>query len=209
MIGVFGGTFDPIHFGHLRTGLDLFEALQLAELRWVPAAQPAHREAPHADAHQRLAMVEMAIAGQPGFIADDRELLRDGPSYMVDTLASTRAQIGPNTPLGLVIGADAYAGLNTWSRWETLLDHAHLIVMTRPDAPPVATEIRAWSGAHQAGDLSSLQLNPSGTVWFQTVTALTISASDIRARIAAGLSPRYLLPESVAEYISEHGLYRP
>ncbi|MCP5141390.1 MAG: nicotinate-nucleotide adenylyltransferase [Gammaproteobacteria bacterium] len=208
MIGILGGTFDPIHVGHLRTGLDLLETLPLSELRFLPSAQPPHRDAPTASAEQRLAMVELAIADHPGFVSDDRELRRAGPSYMVDTLASLRAEIGPDTPLCLIVGADAYAGLAGWSRWQSLLDDAHLVVMTRPDSPPAPAEVRAWTTPQRAVNVADLHTRPNGRVWFQAVTALTISASDLRARIAAGRVTRHLLPDSVADYIAANHLYQ-
>lgn len=208
MIGIYGGTFDPIHIGHLRTGLDLLETLPLSELRFLPSAQPPHRDAPTARAEQRLAMVELAIAGHAGFVSDDRELRRDGPSYMVDTLTSLRADIGPDAPLCLIVGADAYAGLAGWARWQALLDDAHLVVMTRPDSPAAPNVVNAWTTPHRASKLAELHATPAGRVWFQTVTALTISASDLRERIAAGRDTRHLLPETVADFIAEHHLYQ-
>ena len=132
-IGVLGGTFDPIHYGHLRPALELLEALALAEVRFIPCRLPAHRGAPAITPEQRLELVRLATADQPGFVADDRELRRPGRSYMVDTLASLRQDLG-ETPLCLILGGDAFAALHTWRRWEDLSKLAHFIVMQRPGA---------------------------------------------------------------------------
>lgn len=132
MIGILGGTFDPIHFGHLRTALDVVEDLNLQQLRFIPCGEPPHRDQPHASPAQRLAMVQLAIASESRFMVDAREIQRGGPSYMVETLESLRQELGEQQSLGLIVGLDAFAALDSWYRWQDLIDLAHLIIMTRP-----------------------------------------------------------------------------
>jgi nicotinate-nucleotide adenylyltransferase len=210
MLGIYGGTFDPVHYGHLRTGLEVKEALGLEELRFLPCRVPPHRGTPGAGPGQRARMLELALDGaEPGFALDLRELRREGPSYMVDTLASLREEIG-DRPLCLVVGLDAFCGLPSWHRWRDLFGLAHLAVMRRPDAPEPA-----WAGglaemvaARRALDLAELRLAPAGRVAFLEVTQLAISATAIRRLVAEGKSPRYLLPEPVLRTIRSEGLYR-
>ncbi|HAS50275.1 MAG TPA: nicotinic acid mononucleotide adenylyltransferase [Gammaproteobacteria bacterium] len=209
-IGVLGGTFDPIHYGHLRTALELLEALELAEVRFIPCRIPAHRGLPTVTAEQRLALVRLATDGQPGFIADDRELRRDGTSYMVDTLASLRAEVGPETPLCLIVGTDAFRELHTWHRWRELTHWTHIVVMQRPGLlQPLPPVLEKFITPQVIFDTLALRRKPSGSVLFQPVTQLNISATHIRALLAQGQSPRYLLPEAVLTSIHEQRLYRP
>ena len=130
-VGVFGGTFDPIHYGHLRTAFELLQALRLAEVRFIPCSDPPHRGKTYASAAERLRMVALAIDGQEGFVADDRELARGGPSYSIDTLLTLREEF-PQRSLGLILGMDAFLGLHTWYRWDEILDVAHIVVAHRP-----------------------------------------------------------------------------
>ena len=208
MIGVLGGTFDPIHFGHLRPALEVYESLGLRELRFIPSHVPPHRGAPAAAAGHRLAMVERAIAGVPGFRVDSRELDRPGPSYTVDTLRSLLGEIGSDGPLLLIMGLDAFAGLDTWHRWREIPALAHVVVAHRPGSsiPEHAAYLEL---APVTESRSALEDRASGLVFFQSVTQLDISATDIRERLRAGRSPRYLLPDSVRHYIAEHDLYQP
>ncbi len=209
-IGILGGTFDPIHYGHLRPALELLETLELAEVRFVPCRIPAHREAPSVTAEQRLALARLAMAGQSGFVADDRELRREGPSYMFDTLASLREDFGSDTPLCLIVGADAFRDLPTWHRWRELTQLAHIVAMQRPGVsqplPPVLEEFVA---PRRVCDPLALRQGPAGGVLFQPVTQLDISATRIRALLARGQSPRYLLPDAVLAAIRDRALYRP
>lgn len=210
-IGVFGGTFDPIHFGHLRPALELLEQLSLQRLHLIPSAVPPHRDEPHAAAGQRLAMLRLAVTGQPGFVVDGRELQRRGPSYTVDTLESLRAEVG-ETPLCLLLGVDAFLGLPAWHQWQRLLELAHIVVAHRPgwrleeaSMPPALRQVVAGRWLADAG---ALQAALCGGVLLQGVTQLDISATGIRKRIAAGKSANYLLPEKVWQYIQEQDLYR-
>ena len=209
-LGILGGTFDPIHYGHLRPALELLHTLELAEVRFVPCRIPAHRGTPLVTAEQRLALVRLATAGQPGFVADDRELRREGPSYMFDTLTSLRAEVGAETPLVLIVGADAFRDLHTWHRWRELTGLAHIVVMQRPGAaqslPPVLAEFATPRVVHAP---AALRQQPAGGVLFQPVTQLSISATQIRALLARGQSPRYLLPDPVLAFIHDRALYRP
>lgn len=208
VIGVLGGTFDPIHFGHLRPALEVHECLGLRELRFIPSHVPPHRGAPVAAAGHRLAMVERAIAGVPGFTVDSRELDRPGPSYTVDTLRSLRNEIGSDGPLLLIMGLDAFASLDTWHRWREIPELAHIVVARRPGSsiPEHAAYLEL---AAVAESRSALEDRASGLVFFQSVTQLDISATGIREYLQAGRSPRFLLPDSVRRYINEHDLYQP
>lgn len=214
MIGVFGGTFNPIHFGHLRPALEITEALQLREMRLIPSASPPHREAPEVGAQQRLQMVKVAADRESRFVVDDRELRRHGPSYTVDTLKSLRDELGEES-IGLVIGMDAFLFLHTWHRWEQLIDLAHFIVMQRPGHYSPAQyrkkmhpDIRALVEQRVVKQAEKLHGAACGNIWFQAVSQLDISATKIRAMIGAGLSARYLTPENVLEIIEKHRLYR-
>lgn len=208
-IGILGGTFDPIHYGHLRPALELLERLALHEIRFIPSRQPPHRTAPGAAPAQRLAMLERAIADQKGFILDDREMRRQGPSYMVDTLASLRAQFGEERSLCLLLGQDAFAGLESWHRWRDIIELAHIVVAARPGYElSLDGELAALTAARRLEDADRLGAQPAGGILFQPVTPLDISATAIRALLAQKRSPRYLLPEAVRTYLSEQGLYQ-
>ena len=208
-IGILGGTFDPIHHGHLRTALELLETLELAEVRFSPCRIPAHRGSPQVTAEQRLALVRLALDDQPGFVADDRELRREGTSYMVDTLASLREDVGPETPLCLIVGADAFRELHTWRRWRELTHWAHIVVMQRPGVrQPLPSVLETFINPRLIDDALALRQQPAGGILFQSVTQLDISATQIRALLAHGQSPRYLLPEAALAYIHDGALYR-
>lgn len=208
-IGILGGTFDPIHHGHLRSALEAWEDLALAEIRFIPGRHPPHRETPMVTAAHRLAMLELAIAGQPGFVIDERELQRDGPSYMVDTLTSLRAEVG-STPLCLIIGMDVFAELHQWHRWQDIPGLTHLLVLQRPGSGlPLSEALGELVSRHKLHNPTALRERPAGGIIFQPVSQLDISATRIRQCLACGNSPRYLLPEPVLAYIRRHGLYQP
>jgi nicotinate-nucleotide adenylyltransferase len=208
MIGILGGTFDPVHFGHLRPALEVQEALALEELRLIPCHIPPHRSQPHASAAQRVAMLEAAVQAHPAFRIDTRELQRHGPSYTFDTLVSLREDLG-DTGICLLMGMDAFGDLTTWHRWNELIDLCHLVVMTRPGADiPSEGELADFIRRHRVPDAGQLRGLPAGRLLFQPVTALAISASRLRGLLAEGLSPAFLTPEAVIEIINQEGLYR-
>jgi nicotinate-nucleotide adenylyltransferase len=204
MIGVFGGTFDPIHYGHLRPAQEAMQKLELSELRIIPAATPPHRTTPQASAAQRLAMVELAIRGLPGFRADDRELRRGGLSYTVLTLESLRSELG-NTPLCLLVGADQFRSFETWHRWREIPDLAHLVVLNRPGATPGPWP--SWAHARSCEQFRLLRDSPAGRLAFLSVSPQDISATGIRAALARGESVQGLLPEAVLDYIRTNQIY--
>lgn len=207
-IGIFGGTFDPVHFGHIRTSLSLRERLPLEEIRYIPANAPPHRPAPHAAATQRWHMLTTVLSGIPGVTADDRELRREGLSYTVDTLEDLRAEFGEAVRLCLIVGTDAFAALDTWHRWEDLMTLCHLIVMRRPGAAlPRNGAVATALDRRRLGTPDALLDTPGGGILPWSVPQIDISSSVIRACIAAGRQPRYLLPGSVWAYICRAGLY--
>lgn len=207
-IGIFGGTFDPVHIGHLRSALEVAEFMALDELRLIPSARPPHREAPQVSARDRLAMVELAVAGLPPLRVDDRELKRDKPSYSIDTLESLRSELAAADQLFLIIGWDAFCGLPSWHRWNELLEYCHILVLQRPDADSEAPEtLRNLLAARSISDPLSLE-GPGGQISFIWQTPLAVSATQIRTLLASGKSVRFLLPDAVLTYIHAHGLYR-
>jgi len=206
-MGIFGGTFDPIHYGHLRTAFEMLQALRFDEVRFMPCGDPPHRDTPHADAKLRLEMVRVATEAQHGFVVDDRELQRDGPSYSVDTLAALRTEY-PLRPIGLIIGMDAFLSLPKWYLWREILQLAHIVVAHRPgwrapDMGPLG-ELLADRGTHRIGDLHQAK---AGHIYIHDVTQLEISSSEIRELVAVGRDPRFLLPDAVRGVIEKSGCY--
>jgi len=207
MIGILGGTFDPVHFGHLRPALEVQQLLGLQEVRLIPCRNPPHRPPPQASAAQRLAMLESAIDGHPVFRIDTRELGREGPSWTLDTLVSLRREL-EGQGVCLLLGLDAFRGLSTWHRWHELTDYCHMVVMTRPGSVlPEQGELAAFIGLHRVLDAAALGQHASGLLLFTPVTQLEISGTAIRKQLVAGRDPGYLLPEAVIDIIYKEGLY--
>ncbi|GEN29348.1 putative nicotinate-nucleotide adenylyltransferase [Halovibrio variabilis] len=209
-VGMLGGTFDPVHLGHLRSAVELHEALALDRLHMIPAQQPPLRGRPQVSAQQRLALLQAGIGDTPGLLADDRELQREGPSYSVDTLTELRAEYGEQARLVMAIGFDAFLRLAQWHQPERLFELAHLVVIARPgysDSLPAAlTEL---VGKRRVDSVETLMLKPfGGYLTLALPSLMAISATHIRQRISAGKSVRYLVPAPVEQAIQHHGLYQ-
>lgn len=206
-MGIFGGTFDPIHYGHLRSAFEMLQALRFGEVRFMPSGDPPHRSAPIADAALRLEMVRLATEGQAGFVVDDRELRRAGPSYSVDTLTTLRQEL-PSRSIGLIIGMDAFLSLPKWYHWQEILQLAHIVVAHRPGwrAPDIGElgELLSERGTHRIDDLHQAK---AGFIYVHDVTQLEIASSEIRELVSLGRDPRFLLPDAVREVINRTGCY--
>ena len=208
MIGILGGTFDPIHYGHLRTALDVQQCCELDEVRFIPCGEPAHRNTPIAEPLQRLAMVRAAVTGQDKFTVDDREIRRKGPSYMVDTLASLKNDFKSES-LSLILGTDAFNGLEQWHKWQTIFELANIIVMRRPETDGNATiNKRLFSLIkHRLVEADNLKIKEKGAVCFVPVTQLSISATKIRQQWQEQKDNQFLLPDSVITLIQQQDIY--
>ncbi len=208
-LAVFGGTFNPVHYGHLRSALELVERLGLAELRLMPSARPPHREAPQCSAQHRLAMVELAVAGEPRLTCDGRELRREGKSYTIDSLVELRKEQGAERSLCMVLGCDALLGIPTWYRWRELLDWAHIVVIARPGwALPESGEVADWLERHRLPGPAAIAQSPAGGILVEELRPLAISSTEIRQILSEGRSARYLMPQPVLDYLERHALYR-
>lgn len=209
LIGVMGGTFDPIHFGHLRMAQELADALKLAAVRFIPSANPPHRDPPMTSASQRAEMVSLAIADNPLFKLDTRELTREGYSYTIDTLQSLHKELQGSARLCLLMGLDAFAGITRWHRWQGLLQFAHIVVATRPGATLAIENASLHEFLHLHTLTSTQQLHDQAQsgIWMQEITALDISATQIRTQLTHGRTPRYLLPDDVLHHIQQSLLY--
>lgn len=206
MIGLLGGTFDPVHFGHLRTALELKCLFKLDAVHLIPCANPPHRPAPVASPALRLKMLQLALANRDGLVADGCEIARSGPSYTVDTLRELRLGY-KEAPILLFMGMDAFAGLELWHEWPQLFEYAHVVVITRPGfsaLQDLGDKQARW--VTQASELKSL---PAGKLFFQPVTPLDISATAIRELLARGGDPSFLLPDCVLDFIRQQQLYKP
>jgi nicotinate-nucleotide adenylyltransferase len=208
-IGVFGGTFDPIHYGHLRTAFELLQALRLAQVRFLPTGSPPHREAPLASSELRLEAVRAAVAGQPGFSVDDREIRRGGPSYSVDTLTELRRE-HPQRSLCLLLGMDAFLGMPTWHRWHEIFELSHVVVAHRPGwKAPITGPLGEVMVDRGTGSVRDLHGSLAGRIYVHAVTQLEISSTELRALIMSGRDLRYLVPDAVRELIGRSGCYAP
>ena len=214
-IGLLGGTFDPIHHGHLRLAQEAQEQCNLNQVRFLPSGTPPHRATPKAGATARRDMVRLAIQGQPAFVADEREVTRTTPCYTVDTLTELRAELGDEVALCLILGGDAFLQLHTWHEWKRLFELAHVVVLQRAGTAPLGNamqqaraELQAEYRARLAPSAKALHESASGAIFVADMPALEISATDIRRRCADARSIRYLVPDTVAHYIANHSLYR-
>ena len=208
-LAIFGGTFDPIHYGHLRTAFELWQELRLTEVRFMPAGSPPHREQPYATPELRLAMVKSAVASQSAFVVDDREIRRTGVSYSVDTLTEVRKEF-PDRSLCLLLGMDAFLGLPNWYRWRELLDLAHIVVAHRPGwKAPTMGPLGEVMVDHGTGTIRDLHQKPNGRVYVHAVTQLEISSTELRQLIISGRDPQYLVPEEVRQIIRDTRCYAP
>ena len=211
LVGIFGGTFNPIHFGHLRMAQELASALAMDEVKFIPSANPPHKDNVMVSAEHRSAMVKLAIADNPLFSLDELELNREGSSYTIDTLVSLRESLGQDTSLCLMMGSDAFVNLNTWYRWQELLDYAHIVLVQRPSAQPqeaLPTEVEALLRDHYTDQHTDLANENSGGIIMQSITGQDISATGVRGMFGRGESVRYLVHDEVGSYIQQHHLYR-
>ena len=212
-IGVLGGTFDPIHFAHLRLAEELADGIGLTKVRFIPTGAPPHRGAPRVSGEHRIEMVRLAIAGNPRFEADDREVRRPGVCYTFDTLNELRAELGAR-PLCLLMGSDAFSALTTWHRWEELFDLAHIVIAHRPGfslqqlQSSLPGPLRKIYLQRLAASTGILRRDRSGAIYASEITALDIAATQIRGLLAGSASARYLVPDAVLDYIETNRLYK-
>lgn len=203
-----GGTFDPIHNGHLRTALELQQWMGVEQICLIPSKEPVHRSAPGRSAEQRLTMVELAVEDEPALRADAREVRSDKPSFSLHTLESLRSELGPERSICMIMGMDAYQTLPSWHEWERFVDLANFIVVKRPGyREPQCDILNEFTRKYKTESVECLLSKPAGAVLFHELTPLGISATQIRQTIAQGDSPRYLFPDKVWHYIQDNRLY--
>lgn len=212
-VALLGGTFDPVHYGHLRFADEVRRALGLPEVRLLPAGDPPHRVRPATSGAHRRAMLDLAVAEFPGFDVDDRELHRAGKSYTVLTLQELRAE-APDRPILLLLGADAFRGLPTWHRWLEVFELASIVVVARPGTALTTNldgRLAAQLAKRLVTDAALLLRTPAGLIYEARVSPQPVSATTIRARVASGNLPAIaaLLPPAVLAYIAQHHLYQP
>ncbi|OMH34038.1 nicotinate-nicotinamide nucleotide adenylyltransferase [Motiliproteus sp. MSK22-1] len=204
-----GGTFDPIHNGHLRTALEIRQLLDLNEVRLIPCHIPVHREQPGSNAQQRLEMIRLAVEGEAGLSVDDREIQRSEPSYTINTLESLRQELGQQTSISMVMGMDSFLTLSSWHRWDEFLELAHILVVQRPGWEiSLGHHLEDWCRRYSVQSPESIRSTPCGCLLMHRLTPVDISATRIRELIRTNQSPRYLIPDQVWKHIREQGLYR-
>lgn len=206
-IGILGGTFDPVHFGHLRSALDIVQDLGLASVHLMPNHTPPHKQQPHASNSQRLQMLELATRESDKLLIDTRELTTNTMSYSVLAMAALRSEL-PDTPLCFLMGMDSLLSLTSWHRWQELLSLCHLVVSQRPGWPlPLTGEIADLITSHRCHNYSELNQKLAGKIAIYQAHPLAISSSQIRRLIQNKKSPQFLLPDCVINYINQQQLY--
>ena len=208
-IGLFGGTFDPVHNGHLKIASEMLRLLNLSELRFIPCASPSHRSVPLVSACDRAAMLDLAIEKESRFVCDRREIDRLGPSFTIDTLAEIREEVGPSCPLIFLMGSDAVHSLDAWKQWKKLLNYTHLFIVDRPGVPVrFPSHVWEWVKMYQVSNLRCLDLSSNGHIFITPANALEISATEVRNMLRRRLpNVNRVLPSSVLEFVKQNDLY--
>ena len=210
MIGIYGGTFDPVHYGHLRPAIDVYSELGLSEVRLIPTGVPAHRDLPMASSEQRFQMLLLAIDNVAGLSIDDREIQRDGPSYMIDTIRSLQAEF-PNEKFCLIVGMDAFIGFESWRDWKTIVELVNIVITYRPnfDINSIAeSDLKKYIHGAETKNKDEFLASPGGHCFFCPVTQLDISATKIRALVKKGSVLNFLLPDAVIAYLQQNQIYQ-
>jgi len=213
LVGIFGGTFDPIHYGHLRIAEEIVKIVGLQKMYFVPAGMPRLRHSPVASPQHRVEIVRLAIQKNPDFVLDGREIYRDGVSYSIDTVREFKQEFGEEIRLCLVLGADAFIKLPEWNNWKELFNLCHFIVSTRPGytftliKELLSKELREECSQRWVSNTETLKKETSGLIFIASTTMLDISATSIRAHIAVGRNVRHLVPSVTVNYISKNKLY--
>ena len=213
LVGIFGGTFDPIHYGHLRVAEEIVETVGLQKMYFVPAGMPRLRHSPVASPQHRVEIVRLAIQKNPDFVLDEREIYRDGVSYSIDTVREFKQEFGEEVRLCFILGADAFIKLPEWNNWKELFNLCHFIVSTRPGytftliKELLSKELREECSQRWVSNTETLKKETSGLIFIASTTMLDISATSIRAHIAVGRNVRHLVPSVTVNYISKNKLY--
>lgn len=206
-IGLFGGSFDPVHLGHIALAETLLTRFPLQEIRLLPAARSPLKQQVTAN-HHRIAMLNLAIRGKQGLTIDACELQRPAPSYTIDTLRTLRTELGMQQPLVFILGRDSFAELDRWKDWQQLTDYAHLLVVSRPDSPATLPDsMQPWLATRLRHTSDALTETPHGGIWQVETPPYAIASRDIRAALQAGKDTRHWLHPAVADYIAHHHLY--
>ena len=208
-VGLFGGTFDPIHYGHLKIASEMLRLLDLSELRFIPCALPSHKNLPSVSATDRAAMLELAIEDESRFLCDRREINRGGPSFTIDTLAEIRQEFGPHLSLIFLMGSDSLCTIDTWKQWRKLLTYTHLCIVERPGASvEFSSDIWRWVKRHRVSDPTYMNSTPNGYIFITVANALEISATEVRRQLSSGLPlANRILPHSVLDFVKQNNLY--
>lgn len=210
MIGIFGGSFDPPHFGHIKSALALLENFEFTQIRFMPCQLSPHKENVFADAQHRWQMLNLVCSSQSKLVVDDRELIRQGPSYTIDSMVELREEIGGNQSLVLIVGIDAYLAFCKWHRYEEILSYCHIIVLHRPGYSLSKSGCeKEYYELNKTEDSKLLATQSHGKIYKSKLEKLDISSTLIRETIAQGKQPKYMLPGNVWNYVRRNKLYKP
>ncbi|TBR45099.1 nicotinate-nucleotide adenylyltransferase [Marinomonas agarivorans] len=207
-VAIMGGTFDPIHNGHLRVAVEILDHHNFSELRLIPCYQPVHKKHPIISSEDRLTMIKLACQSDSRLLVDSREIVRQEPSYTINTLRDLRQELGEKTPLVMIVGMDSFLSLPAWDSWHDIIHYAHILVVSRPNwEQDFVRELADFYENYRVESAEELKLSAAGKIYLEALTPLSISSSMIRTLCRQKASIAYLLPDNVQRFIEQNELY--